>query len=87
VEADAATYARLADAGKGDSLAAMFTEQATYTPPNEPVVMGRQAIGERYATQAGWGQWSRTIMPTASWASGDLGVAHGRIAVRFTPGR
>ncbi len=87
LETGVATYARLADAGKADSVAAMYTEQATYMPPNERPLTGRQAIQQRYRTQAGWGQWSRSITTTGSWANGDLAVARGRAVLKFTPGR
>jgi len=83
IAAKEAEFAQLFNAKNIDRLAASYTEDARFLPPNAPIVVGRAAIREIFPvlTQV----FSNLHIESGPvWVSGDLAVTHGSYTAKLT---
>lgn len=69
--------------GDIDSLAAIFAEDAWQMPPNNPPLIGREAIRRFWSDAVKWGSWEFTLDTQQVDVSGPLGVERGKYVLRF----
>lgn len=75
-------YAR----GDVDALASLFTADAWQMAPNNPPLVGRDAIREFWRAAVQWGSWSFALATQAVEVSGPLAVERGSYVLRFAAG-
>ena len=73
-------------AGDIDSVAAIFAEDAWQMPPNNPPLVGRQAIRNFWRQAVQWGKWEFTLDAQRVDVSGPMAVERGKYVLRFTAG-
>jgi ketosteroid isomerase-like protein len=82
IEASNARFVRFFNAGQGDSLAAIYTEEGRVMAPNLPPAVGRSAIASSMGMMAG----ATLALTTESVsASGPLAVERGTYSITLTP--
>jgi ketosteroid isomerase-like protein len=86
IEAAALKYEQFENAGMADSVASLYTENATAAFANQPPVTGRQAIRDAGAAFYALGTPSLDIRIASAMANGPLGVEYGTYVFNFTPG-
>jgi ketosteroid isomerase-like protein len=86
IEAANARFVEYVGAGKADSAAMNYAEDAVLMLPNEPPVEGRAAIQAMIAEMLGYGSWHMTATTTRVDANGPLAVEQGTNTMDFTPG-
>jgi len=79
-------YARHLAAGRADSLAMFYAEDATLMLANEPAIHGRAAIQAKVAEQMSWGTYQVAFTTTRVDANGPLAVQQYGYVVSFKPG-
>jgi uncharacterized protein (TIGR02246 family) len=80
-------YARHLAAGRADSVAMFYAEDAVLMMNNEPALKGRAAIQAKVAEQMSWGTYQMiTFTTTRVDANGPLAVQQYSYVVNFTPG-
>ena len=79
-------YARHFAAGKADSVAMFYAEDAVFLQNNGPVLKGRAAIQASVAEQLSWGTYQITFTTTRVDASGPLAVHEYSYVTSFKPG-
>jgi ketosteroid isomerase-like protein len=79
-------YARHIAAGRADSVAMFYAEDAVLMMPNEPALKGRAAIQAKVAEEMSWGTYQITFTTTRVDANGPLAVQQYSYVVNFTPG-
>lgn len=75
-------YAR----GDVDALASLFTADAWQMAPNNPPLVGRDAIREFWRAAVQWGSWSFALATQAVEVSGPLAVERGKYVLSFEAG-
>lgn len=73
-------------AGKADSAARFYTEDATYTTAGAPTARGRAAVQATFERLLGMGHWTIAVTPESVEASGPVAVEFGRSVISFAPG-
>jgi ketosteroid isomerase-like protein len=86
IEAADARFIRYFLAGKADSAAMNYAEDAAFMVSNEPLVKGRHAIQERIAAMLGAGTWEFNLTTTRVDASGPIAVEQGTYVMNLRPG-
>ena len=86
IEAIGRRFERYFAAGKADSLALNYAEDAVLMWPNEPPVKGRAAIQAKVAEMMGLGTWQFTCTTTRVDAYGPLAVEQGICIENLKPG-
>jgi uncharacterized protein (TIGR02246 family) len=69
-----------------DSLASALAEDAWQMPPNQPAVVGREAIRQYWRQAFQFGRWDFTLRTQDVAVSGPLAIERGTYIVRFTAG-
>jgi ketosteroid isomerase-like protein len=83
--ADARFVAYMA-AGKADSAALNYAEDAVFYPSGEPAAVGRPAIQASFQQMLGMGSWRIAPTNTKVVASGPVAVETGHYVINLTPG-
>ena len=78
-----ADFVTAALANDADALASLYTEDALFMPPNEPAVVGRDAIRTRLAADT---YQAFTLQVSSVEGRGDLAYSRGTYTIRFQPG-
>ena len=86
IEAANARFAGYLAAGKADSAALNYTEDAVFFSAGVPAAVGRAAIQAQFQQWLGMGSWTITIATGKVEASGPIAVETGRYVMTFTPG-
>ena len=86
IAALSASFARNVAAGRADSVALLYAEDATLMLPNQAPVRGRAAIRAKVAELIGYGTMQFACTMTRLDASGPLAVEQGVCIQNFTPG-
>jgi Ketosteroid isomerase homolog len=55
-------------------------------PPNQPPLVGREAIRQFWRQATGWGKWEFSLKTQEVDVSGPIAVERGKYSVRFTAG-
>jgi ketosteroid isomerase-like protein len=79
-------YARHLAAGRADSVAMFYAEDAVVMMPNEPAIKGRAAIQAKYAEWLSYHIGRATFTTTRVDAYGPLAVQQYAYVVSFQPG-
>ncbi len=87
IQAANARFAGYLAAGKADSAALVYAEDAVMFPSGTPPISGRAAIQAQFRQWVGMGHW--TVQPTTRQveASGPVAVETGSNVTTFTPGK
>lgn len=75
-------YAR----GDIDALASIFAKDAWQMPPNNPPLVGREAIRAFWRNAVGWGRWTFTLAVEAVEVSDPIAVERGKYVLAFAAG-
>jgi ketosteroid isomerase-like protein len=86
IEAANARFVRYFAAGKADSAAMNYAEDAVVMMSNEPAVRGLAAIQAKLAEWMGYGTWQMSATTTRVDANGPMAVEQGTNTMAFTPG-
>ncbi|MGD0484995.1 MAG: nuclear transport factor 2 family protein [Gemmatimonadales bacterium] len=86
IEAANAHWVRYAAAGRADSAALDFAEDAVFMTANAPSLRGRPAIQAMFSEMFSYGTWQVTLTTTRVDAYGPIAVEQGTNILRFTPG-
>ena len=86
IEADNARFVRYFAAGKADSAAMSYAEDAVVMESNAPPVRGRAAIQAKLAELLGWGTNEFSVTVARVNANGPLAVVQGTYFENFKPG-
>lgn len=81
-----ASAARWYAVGDVDSVVSIFAEDAWQMPPNNPPLVGRQAIRNFWRQAVQWGKWEFTLEAQKVDVSGPMAVERGKYVLRFTAG-
>jgi uncharacterized protein (TIGR02246 family) len=73
-------------AGDVDSLVSIFAEDAWQMPPNNPALVGREAIRAYWRQAVKWGKWDFVLQVQKVDVSGPLAVERGKYTLKFTAG-
>jgi len=72
--------------GNVDAVASIFAADAWQMPPNNPPLVGREAIRAFWRQAVRWGKWEFTLETEDVEVSGSIAVERGKYVVRFTAG-
>ncbi len=86
IETANARFVRLVGAGKADSAAMNYAEDAVLMLSNAPPAAGRAAIQTKLAELVGYGTWEMSVTTTRVDANGPLAVEQGTYVQNFKPG-
>jgi len=86
IERHNANAARWYAAGDIDSVASVFATDAWQMPPNNPPLVGREAIRAFWRQAVQWGKWEFTLETQDVTVSGPVAVERGKYILRFTAG-
>src|SRR5512142_2701798 len=86
IERHNADAARWYAAGDVDSLAALFAQDAWQMPPNNPPLVGRDAIRQFWRQAVGWGKWEFSLQTQDVSVGGPVAVERGKYALKFAAG-
>ena len=86
IEAANTCFVRYAAAGKADSAAMNYAEDAVVMMANEPAVRGRAAIQAKLAEWMGYGTWQMSPTTTSVDANGPIAVEQGTYVQDFKAG-
>lgn len=75
-------YAR----GDVQTLALLFAEDAWQMPPNNPPLVGRNAIREFWRAAVQWGSWNFTLTVQAVAVSDPIAIERGKYILNFAAG-
>lgn len=81
----AADFGAAATAGNAAKVASFYTADATFMPPNEPIVKGRTGIQAWFQKQIDAGALTLRLTPTESRISGDLAFEAGTYTFSMKP--
>ncbi len=73
-------------AGDIDSLVSIFAEDAWQMPPNNPPLVGREAIRSYWQRAVRWGAWHFTLETQEVHVSGAIAVERGKYLLTFAAG-
>jgi uncharacterized protein (TIGR02246 family) len=77
---------KLYASGDIDAVAQVFAEDAWQMPPNQPPLVGREAIRHFWSQAVQWGSWKFSLDTQDVTVSGPLAVERGKYVLRFTAG-
>ena len=86
IEQHNSTAARCYAAGDVDSLVSIFAEDAWQMPPNNPALVGRDAIRGFWQQALRWGTWDFTLQTQDVQVSGAIAVERGKYILKFAAG-
>lgn len=86
IEAATANFERWFAAGQVDSLAANYTDNATFMPANQKAATGRDNIKAVFTAWMEMGKWTLDLRPGSVTANGPLAIENGTYLLSFTPG-
>jgi uncharacterized protein (TIGR02246 family) len=86
IERHNANAVRWYAAGDVDSLVSIFAADAWQMPPNNPPLVGREAIRAYWRQAVKWGNWDFTLDVQKVDVSGPIAVERGKYVLRFTAG-
>ncbi len=72
--------------GATDSLASMFALDAWQLPPNNPPLVGRDAIRGFWQQAMGWGKWQFSLRAEDVQTSGSIAIERGKYKTTFVAG-
>ena len=72
--------------GDVDSLVRMFAEDGWQMPPNNPPLVGREAIRAFWRQALSWGKWSFSFHAEDVRVSGPIAVERGKYVLTFAAG-
>jgi uncharacterized protein (TIGR02246 family) len=72
--------------GDIDSVASLFAEEAWQMPPNNPALVGREAIHKFWSDAVKWGKWEFTLQAQDVHVHGPMAVERGKYNLKFTAG-
>lgn len=72
--------------GEIDRVAEVFAEDAWQMPPNNPPLVGREAIRAFWSESARWGKWEFKLKAQKVDVSPPLAVERGSYSLKFTAG-
>ena len=72
--------------GATDSLASMFALDAWQMPPNNPPLVGRDAIRGFWQQAMGWGKWKFSLRAEDVQTSGSIAIERGKYKTTFVAG-
>jgi ketosteroid isomerase-like protein len=72
--------------GNIDAVVEVFAEDAWQMPPNQPALVGRDAIRNFWRQAVQWGKWEFSLQAQDVAVSGPLAVERGKYVLRFTAG-
>ena len=72
--------------GATDSLALMFALDAWQMPPNNPPLVGRDAIRGFWQQAMGWGKWKFSLRAEDVQTSGSIAIERGKYKTTFVAG-
>jgi uncharacterized protein (TIGR02246 family) len=78
--------ARWYAAGDVNSVASLFAEDAWQLPPNNPPLVGREAIRQFWTQAMKWGKWDFTLSAQDVSVSGPIAIERGAYVLKFTAG-
>ena len=87
IERHNANAVRWYAAGDVDSLVSIFAEDAWQMPPNNPALVGREAIRTYWREALAWGKWDFKLQVQKVDVSGPLAVERGKYILKFTAAR
>ncbi len=86
IEGHNVNAARWYAAGEIDSLVSIFAEEAWQMPPNNPPLVGREAIRTYWRQAVGWGEWQFTLETQDVQVSGPIAIERGTYVLGFAAG-
>lgn len=86
IERHNASAIRAYATGDADALAALFAEDGWQMPPNNPPLIGREAVRGFWREALKWGRWDFTLRVQNVAVSGPLAVERGTYVLGFTAG-
>jgi ketosteroid isomerase-like protein len=86
IDRNNASAVRWYAAGDVDSLASMFAVDAWQMPPNNPPLVGREAIRGFWREAVKWGKWEFILQSQDVSVSGQMAVERGKYSLKFTAG-
>ena len=72
--------------GDSDSIASMFAEDAWQMPPNNPPLVGREAIRQFWSQALKLGKWEFSLQTQDVSVSGPVAVERGKYILKFSAG-
>jgi len=78
--------ARWYASGDVDSVASLFAEDAWQMPPNNPPLVGREAIRQFWRQAVTWGKWEFALQAQDVSVSGPIAVERGKYQLKFAAG-
>ena len=72
--------------GAADSLASMFALDAWQMPPNNPPLVGRDAIRGFWQQAMGWGKWKFSLRAEDVQTRGSIAIERGKYKTTFVAG-
>lgn len=72
--------------GATDSLASMFARDAWQMPPNNPPLVGQDAIKGFWQMAMGWGKWKFSLRAEDVQTSGSIAIERGKYTTTFVAG-
>jgi uncharacterized protein (TIGR02246 family) len=86
IERQNADAVRWYASGDVDALASIFAQDAWQLPPNNPPLVGREAIRSFWRQAVQWGKWEFALETQKLDVSGPMAVERGKYVLRFTAG-
>jgi ketosteroid isomerase-like protein len=78
--------ARWYASGEIDSIASLFAEDAWQMPPNNPPLVGREAIRQFWRQAVKWGKWQFSLQAQDVSVSGPIAIERGKYVLNFVAG-
>lgn len=86
IERHNANAARWYSKGDIESLVSIFAADAWQMPPNNPPLVGREAIRDFWRNAVRWGKWNFTLTLQTVEVSDPIAVERGKYILTFTAG-
>lgn len=86
IERDNSNAAQWYASGEIDSVASLFAEDAWQMSPNNPPLVGREAIRQFWRQAVKWGKWNFSLQTQDVSVSGPIAVERGKYLLKFVAG-
>lgn len=86
IERDNSNAARWYSSGEIDSVASLFAEDAWQLSPNNPPLVGREAIRQFWGQAIKFGKWDFSLLTQDVSVSGPIAVERGKYLLKFVAG-
>ena len=86
IERDNSNAEKWYAAGKIDSVASLFADDAWQMSPNNPPLVGREAIRHFWNQAVKWGKWNFSLKTQDVRVSGPIAVERGKYLLKFVAG-